>query len=98
MQLHFCSSSDVVVSLSLLGQNSKSDGLSSAVLYSFRRRSSTRRWILDALVVAAIGTFIGVFGYAAKVTSLLRCRRRLEVQEAGGLSDAGDGFSPVGHR
>jgi len=46
--------------------NSKSDGLSSAVLYSFRRRSSTRRWILDALVVAAIGTFIGVFGYAAK--------------------------------
>lgn len=68
------------------------------MLYSFRRRSSTRRWILDALVVAAIGTFIGVFGYAAKVTSLLRCRRRLEVQEAGGLSDAGDGFSPVGHR
>ena len=74
------------------------------MLYSFRRRVSLLQWILDALVVAAVGAFIGVFGYAAKVTSLLRCRRRLEVQEAGGLSDAGDarderdGFSPVGHR
>ena len=56
------------------------------MLYSFRRRSSTRRWILDALVVAAIGTFIGVFGYAAKLQRFFfRARVRLEVQEPGGL-------------
>ena len=70
---------------------------------------SLLQWILDALVVAAIGTFIGVFGYAAKLQRFLRtflrcrpflprCPQHLKKTLNFSARDERDGFSPVGHR